>query len=128
MSQTAHNDGAAVLAIDDETDFLRFLKAALESQGFKVHTASNPAEGIQLYEQHLKEIGLVLLDFFMPELSGEFVFEYLQRLNPDVRVMLLTGFDQEVAEPMFRRGLRDYIQKPFCIRELGERIRTAIAA
>ena len=128
MAKLLHTKRDAVLAIDDETDFLRFLKAALESQGLTVHTASNPAEGIQLFEERLDEIGLVLLDYYMPEMSGELAFEYLHRLNPNVPVLLLTGYDREVADPLFEKGLRDYIQKPFCVVDLGERVRKAIAA
>jgi DNA-binding NtrC family response regulator len=128
MSQASHTGRDAVLAIDDEAGFLFILKAALESEGFVVHTASNANEAIACYKERLQEIGLVLLDFFMPDMTGECVFECLQQLNPDVRVVLLTGHDREVAEPMFERGLRDYVQKPFCVRDLGERVRKAIAA
>jgi len=127
MSQSHSAKRDAVLAIDDEIDFLLLLKSTLQLQGFSVHTASNPAEGIQFYEERLHEIGLVLLDFFMPEMTAEDVFECLQRLDPDVRVVLVTGYDREVAEPLFERGLRDYIQKPFCVKELGERVRSALA-
>ena len=121
-------DRPAILAIDDESDFLLFLKAALESQGHTVYTASNPAEGIQFCEERLAEIRLVLLDYYMPEMSGEFVFEYLQRLNPNLPIVLLTGYDRGVAEPMFERGLADYVQKPFCVRDLGDRVRKAMTA
>jgi CheY-like chemotaxis protein len=59
-------------------------------------------------------------------MSGDLVFDELQRLNPDVRVVLLTGCEESVAEKMFRKGLRGYLQKPFGIRELGQKIRDAI--
>ena len=71
---------------------------------------------------------MVLLDFLLPKMSGDMVFENLQRLNPNVRVVLLTGCEGSVAENMFKKGLRGYIQKPFCIRELAEKIRDVIDA
>jgi CheY-like chemotaxis protein len=49
---------------------------------------------------------MVLLDYLLPEMSGELVFENLQRLNPDVRVVLLTGCEESVADKMLKKGLR----------------------
>ena len=117
-----------ILAIDDEEGFLSMLKMALECQGFMVHTASNPSEAFKLYEERCREISMVLLDFLLPEMSGDMVFENLQRLNPDVRVVLLTGCEGTVADDMFRKGLRGYLQKPFCIEELNQIVREAIDA
>ena len=85
------------------------LKAALECYGFSVHTASSPKEAITLYRDYHRDIGMVLLDYLLPEMSGELVFENLQSLNPDVRVVLLTGCEETVADKMFKRGLRGYL-------------------
>ena len=104
------------------------LKLALECEGFMVHTASSPSEAIKLYEERWREIGMVLLDFLLPEMSGDSVFESLQRLNPDVRVVLLTGCEASVAEKMFTKGLRGYLQKPFSLQDLAQKIREAINA
>lgn len=79
-----------VLAVDDEAGFLGMLKAALECYDFTVHTASSSKEAIALYRDHQRDIRMVLLDYLLPEMSGELVFENLQGLNPDVRVVLLT--------------------------------------
>jgi CheY-like chemotaxis protein/DNA-directed RNA polymerase subunit RPC12/RpoP len=119
---------SGILAIDDERGFLSMLKVALECQGFIVHTVSSPKEAIKLYEERGREIRLVLLDYLLPEMSGELVFENLQRLNPDVRVVLLTGSERSVADKMFQKGLRGYLKKPFSVQELGQKIRDAIAA
>jgi DNA-binding NtrC family response regulator len=115
-----------ILAIDDEEGFLSLLEATLAGQGFKVHTASCPNEAIKLYEERGQEISMVLLDFLLPKMSGDMVFENLQRLNPDVRVILLTGCEESVAENMFKKGLRGCLQKPFCIRDLIQKIREVI--
>jgi len=117
-----------ILAIDDEQGFLGMLKEILECQGYMVHTASSPQEAIQLYEERWREISMVLLDYFLPGMSGDIVFEYLQQLNPDVRVVLLTGCHESAAANMFQRGLRGYLQKPFGMRELGQQVRNVIDA
>ncbi len=117
-----------ILAIDDEERFLAMLKTALECYGFKVHTASSAIEAIKLYEERCRDIGMVLLDYLLPEMSGELVFENLQRVNPDVRVVLLTGCEESVADAMLKKGLWGYLQKPFDLPELAQRVRDAINA
>jgi FixJ family two-component response regulator len=71
---------------------------------------------------------MVILDFLLPQMSGDVVFEELQRLNPDVRVVLLTGCEDYVAERMFKKGLRGYLQKPFDLQQLAQKVRDAINA
>ncbi|HUJ10391.1 MAG TPA: response regulator [Verrucomicrobiae bacterium] len=117
-----------ILAIDDESDFLLLLKAALECHGYEVHTASNPKEAIRFYGERRRDISMVLLDYLFPETSGDAVFESLQRLNPDVRVVLVTGCEESVAEDMLRKGLRGYLQKPFDLPDLAQKVSDAINA
>jgi len=115
-----------VFAIDDEEGFLGLLKIALERSGYVVHTASSPKEALTLYKERWRDIALVFLDFLLPGTSGDLVFEELQRLNPDVRVVLLTGCEETVAEKMFQKGLRGYLQKPFSLSDLAEKAHEAI--
>jgi len=116
-----------VLAIDDEPEILEILTQCLESEGFQVLAAAGPKAGLDTYEKRWPEIGLVLLDYLMPDLTGDVVFECLQRINPDVRVILLTGCDDQVARRMFEAGLHGYIQKPFYIDDLVQRVREELA-
>ncbi len=86
-------------------------------------TALGAKEGIKLYEKRGPEIGVVLLDYLMPDMTGDLVFECLRQKNPNVRVILLTGCEDTVARKMFEAGLRGFIQKPFYIDDLVNRIR-----
>ena len=117
-----------ILAIDDDDEFLDMLKAALECYGFMVRTSSSPKDAIAMYRDHRQDIRLVLLDYRLPGMTGEAVFENLQCLNPDIRVVLVTSHQESVADRMVARGLRGYLQKPFCIRELVQKIRDVINA
>ena len=126
MTSTKCRPKECILAIDDEEGFLGMLKAALECHGFMVHTAASPNEAIKLYEERCRDISMVLLDYLLPEMSGDSVFENLQRLNPDVRVVLLTGCEDSVAEKMFTKGLRGYLQNPFSLQDLAQKVRDAI--
>ena len=115
-----------VLAIDDEPDFLEMLKATLECNGFTVHTATTSKEALAFYRDHHRDIGMVLLDYLLPEMSGEWIFENLRCLDPEVKVVLLTGCEESVADRMLKRGLRGYLQKPFNLPELVQRVHDAI--
>jgi len=118
----------AILAIDDEQELLEAVKLNLEADGFVVHAFTSANEGIRYYEQHCREIDLVLLDYLMTEMPGDVVFECLQRENPSVKVLLLTACNDAVARTMFDKGLRGYMQKPFRMADLSERIREELAA
>jgi DNA-binding response OmpR family regulator len=112
-----------ILAIDDEPEILEIIKQCLEMEGFQVLTALGAKEGLKLYEERGAEVGVVLLDYLMPDMTGDLVFECLRQKNPDVRVILLTGCEDSVARKMFETGLRGLIQKPFYIDDLVNRVR-----
>jgi two-component system response regulator VicR len=118
--------GPTILAIDDEPDILDVIKLALEGEGYAVHTTSSAADGLRYFEEHARDVALVLLDYVMPEMTGDLVFENLQRIDPDVRVLLLTACEDQVAKKMFARGLRGYLQKPFFLEDLIQRVREEI--
>jgi DNA-binding response OmpR family regulator len=126
MARSNRNKKECVLVIDDEKAVLETIKDALECYGFTVYTASSAKEAIAVFRDNQHDIGMVLLDFLLPDMSGEWIFENLRSLDPDVRVVLLTGCEESVANRMLKRGLRGYLQKPFDLPELVERVRDAI--
>jgi CheY-like chemotaxis protein len=126
MARSNRSNKQSVLVIDDEEAFLETIKAALECYGFIVYTASSGKEAIAVFRDHQHDIGMVLLDYLLPEMSGEWIFENLRCLDPDVRVVLLTGCEESVADRMLKRGLRGYLQKPFDLPELVQTVRDAI--
>ena len=115
-----------ILAIDDELELLDVVRQALEPAGFEVHTALTAKDGIEFYEKNWKNIKVVLLDYLMPEMTGDLIFECLKHQNPDVRTILLTGCDDHVAKPMFQEGLFGYMHKPFAVDDLIQRVHEAI--
>ena len=126
MGETNTKSRGRVLAIDDEPELLEIVKGSLEPHGFEVHTAVNGREGVEFYERNWKNIDLVLLDFLMPDMTGDLVFECLKRENPDVRTVLLTGCEDSVAEKMFKEGLWGYIHKPFGLEEFVQEVGDAV--
>ena len=113
-----------VLAVDDEAGILRLLKVELAAQGFRVITASNGEEALQLAEEQRPD--LVLLDIVMPELTGA---EVLRRLRErwSTPVIFVTAKDADADKVRgLEFGADDYIVKPFSPDELAARIRAVL--
>jgi two-component system, cell cycle sensor histidine kinase and response regulator CckA len=130
MNDTRTNicNSDAILAIDDNWLVLNSFKRLLETEGWVVHIAANPTEGISLYQAHWREIKLVLLDYSMGQLRGDAVFEQLKRINQDVRVILISGSSGDFATRMLEKGLWGFMQKPVEPEDLIDRVREAIPA
>ncbi|MGA2137351.1 MAG: response regulator [Verrucomicrobiia bacterium] len=126
MGATDIDNRDGILAIDDELELLDVVRKSLDLAGFKVHTASTAQDGIELYEKNWKNIKVVLLDYVMPEMTEDLIFECLKRQNPDVRAILLTGCEDHVANPMFQEGLFGYMHKPFFVEDLIHQVQQAI--
>jgi CheY-like chemotaxis protein len=89
---------AMILCIDDEPVGLRVRKMLLETQGYKVLTATSGREGLQLFATH--PIAAVVLDYAMPEMNGDQVAIALRRLKPDVKILLFSAYVKFPEEVM----------------------------
>ncbi|MBI5821195.1 MAG: response regulator [Verrucomicrobia bacterium] len=119
----------AILVIDDNTSVLNMVRMALENEGYKVYAAFNPQEGIELFKQYSATISLVLLDFRMPEMCGDRVFDCLQKINADVPVLLMTGFYEDTQEAKkLLNDVRGYLIKPFHLGNLIAKVREVVSA
>lgn len=85
--------GNTLLLIEDEEMVRNSVGRILHLHGFKVITASDGREGINLFAEHQQEIGLVVLDWILPRLGGGEVLEELKRLDPEVRVVVFSGHE-----------------------------------
>ena len=116
--------GERVLIIDDEYAVRNVLGLSLTHLGYDVLTAASGLEGVEIYAEERGAFDLVILDILMPGLSGEDVFVRLKKMNPEVRVLLVSGFSSgEVVSRILNDGGRDFIQKPFLIDVLSRKVR-----
>lgn len=112
-----HVDAKAVgektlLVVDDEKVIRLTAKAILENAGFTVLTASNGVEAIEQYKRNT--VDLVLMDMIMPEMDGKDCLRELQKIQADVKVILVTGFVREKdVVSMKQSGLLNVVCKPF---------------
>ena len=103
-----------ILVIDDEPFVLELLKDVFTDANFKVIEALNPVEGIELYRRHQQSILMVILDYSMPGMDGKAAFHELRKINPDVKVMLCSGYTEEEIKSAFGDiQPQAFIQKPY---------------
>ncbi|MEE8394719.1 MAG: response regulator, partial [bacterium] len=113
-----------ILLVDDEEDNLTGVSMTLEvALGYEVFTASSGAEAIEMFSRNENEINLVILDLVMPEMDGGETFDKLRELSPKVKVLLSSGYSLEgQAAEIMERGCDGFIQKPFDLGTLSEKI------
>lgn len=116
-----------ILVVDDEESIREFSKELLESYGYHVLLAEDGIQAIEIFEQHKDEVNLVILDWLMPRMGGKDAFEYLKKLNPNIKGLLSTGFSQNAkAIEIAETGLAGFIQKPYHGKDLLHMVRHAL--
>jgi two-component system response regulator RegX3 len=117
-------DAPLILVVDDEQSYRDALRVALEREGFRVETAADGAEAIEMFDASKPQ--LVLLDVMLPRISGVDVCREL-RTRSQVPIIMVTARNAEIdAVVGLEVGADDYISKPFRLRELVARVRAAL--
>lgn len=116
----------ALVAIDDDPLTVDFICDALASDDLKIHTATNPEVGLELFRKIRPRI--VLVDLMMPVLSGIDLLERMLSEDPAVEVILMTGhYTPESAVEAIQKGARDYLAKPLNINRLRARLQGIVS-
>jgi len=112
-----------VLVIDDEEVVRNVTKRMLARIGYTPILADDGPTGIETFQKHKDEIVCVLLDMTMPRMSGEETLVHLKRMNPEVRVLLMSGYSEQEASTRFNgKGVAAFMQKPYTPQDLQEKI------
>ena len=110
---------ACILVIDDEDMIRSTLQAMLESLGHQVLTASDGLEGLDSYRAKAASIDLVILDMIMPRMNGRETLEELRKINPELRILISSGFSRgDEVRVLQSKGRCDFIRKPYIRQEL----------
>jgi CheY-like chemotaxis protein len=118
-----------VLIVDDEEFVTMIAQRVMTDEGYRVVTAKDGFQAIDIYRKLKDEIMLVILDFTMPVMDGADVFAELQLINPKVPVVLSSGFaEQEPLRNMLSHGLRGFIPKPYTQQKLLTQVRSTLDA
>jgi CheY-like chemotaxis protein len=116
-----------VLLIDDEDMVLDVGARMLNGLGYDVITANNGMEALEIYEKNQDNIDVIVLDMVMPKMNGGDTFDRIKEINPAAKVLLSSGFsiDGQAAE-ILDRGCNGFIQKPFNMQILSQKVRMVL--
>jgi PAS domain S-box-containing protein len=116
-----------VLVVDDEEAVRTFCETCLKRLGFRVLSAADGEEALEVFIRHAEEIACVLLDLTMPRLDGVSTFRRLKQLRPGVRVLLSSGYDElDVSQRFTSEGVAGFIQKPYVLQDLRKSLELAL--
>lgn len=118
-----------ILVVDDEETVRSVATRMLRQLGYSTEAAPDGREAVEMYRADPSRFRVVLLDLTMPHLDGEETFRQLRHLNPGVRVVLMSGFNEQDAVSRFTgKGLAGFVQKPFDLASLASGIRAVTLA
>jgi CheY-like chemotaxis protein len=114
----ANDSVIRVLAIDDNEEFRNLITELLRPLGFDVHAVASPVKALEKFTQEKDKFQLVLLDYYMPQLDGAKTFEWLKKLNPNVKVIIVSGAEElRLRQILAQHPIDGYIRKPFRVQE-----------
>jgi CheY-like chemotaxis protein len=118
-----------ILLVDDEAMIIEVGRAMLEKLGYRVIACDNGHDAVETIRSKGSRIDLVLLDMIMPGMDGGKTFDRIRELQPSMPVMLSSGYAiNGRATQIMRRGCNGFIQKPFNLSKLSEKIRQVFDA
>jgi PAS domain S-box-containing protein len=113
-----------VLLVEDEEMVLDISQQILKELGYQVLSARDGEEALKVYQANRDRIDIVLLDLVMPGVGGGEAFDRLRAINPDLKVLLSSGYNLDgQAKEILARGCNGFIQKPFDLKQLSNKIR-----
>jgi two-component system cell cycle sensor histidine kinase/response regulator CckA len=116
-----------ILVVDDEEGVRALGRTVLEPCGYTVLMAENGPQALEVYQAYQREISLVVLDVIMPQMSGRDCLQRLRELDPQVKVLISTGYTAKgLAQELMAEGALAVVEKPFQIQDFAVAVRAAI--
>jgi len=116
-----------ILLVDDEDVIVDVGSEMLGVLGYKVSVARSGWEAIQIYKERKNEIDMVILDMIMPEMDGRETFDILKSIDPNVKVILSSGYSIDArTTSMMEQGCYGFIQKPYNMNTLSQKVQEVL--
>lgn len=116
-----------LLVVDDEPTVLALSVLMLTESGYKILAFEHPMKALKAYRELKDYIALVLLDFAMPDMDGEKLYDELKHSNPNVTALLISGYaDHDRLQSMMSKGLDGYLGKPYTPSKLYEKVESLL--
>ncbi len=127
IDATAARGTETILIVDDNQTASRAGRDILERWGYRVMTAENGTEAIDIYKEYHEQIHMLILDVILPDLSTDQVFKKLKKINPNVLVLLSSGYNiNKQIKNLLKQGCVAFIQKPFQTHPLSSKVRSVL--
>jgi len=115
------------MVVDDEEYILELASRMLEELGYTPHSCQGGQQAVDLYKKNGQEIDLVILDLIMPDLTGEETFAELKKINPNVKVLISSGYSKtETIDNLLKQGAVDSLPKPYELQPFSIAVRKAM--
>jgi PAS domain S-box-containing protein len=116
-----------VLLVDDEDMIIDVGERMLGKLGYKVFTARDGKEAIEVFQKYQEKIDVIVLDMIMPKMGGGESFDRIKKMKPEIKVLLSSGYSiNGQATEILNRGCNGFIQKPFNLQNLSKNLRSIL--
>jgi signal transduction histidine kinase len=115
-----------ILVVDDEEVMRRTASNILKKLGYTVITANDGEEAIEIFREKSNQIILALLDYSMPKISGRDTYLAMKEINPNIKAVLVSGFDDDRINETLTVGINGFIKKPYSMVGLAQEVKQAI--
>lgn len=118
---------ATILLVDDKELIIDVAQAMLERLGYRVLVSRGGQEAVNMIKNMGSQIDLVILDLIMPGMDGGKTFDHIRNILPGIHVLLSSGYAiNGQAHEIMRRGCNGFIQKPYNLSELSNKVRSVL--
>jgi len=129
MAEKLPGGNETILVVDDQETVWDFLIEALQNLGYSVILAENGLDAVEICRENPGQIDLVILDMIMPKLGGHSTFYQIRELDPNISVLLSSGYVSPTAvQDLLANGAAGFLQKPHRIKTLAEELRRILDA
>jgi len=122
----ASSGSETILIVEDNTVVRQLTRELLENRGYVVVEAANGEEALRLCKTYTGKIALMLSDVVMPGMTGHTLATEALRLRPDMKVLLMSGFADEITRSQIMQTGYPFLAKPFTSSGLGKKVREVL--
>ena len=120
LEENVRTGRETILVVDDEDYILNACKAMMTHLGYRTILARSGEKALEIFRRNKGRIALIILDMIMPDMDGLTVYGHLKKIDPDVKVLLSSGYSLTGAvKELLDNGCDEYIQKPFSLSQIS---------
>ncbi len=113
-----------ILIVEDEELLRELVQSLLEAKGYNVLIAGDGEQAVAMFKEHHERIDLVLSDLGLPKLGGWEACQEMQKINPNIKVVIASGYlDPTAKQDMMQGGVHEFVHKPYLAKELTAKLR-----